>query len=419
MSWCAQITKVLSVRTRRAAPRMSTSIYVLVVHSRSRRGDRSPLRSSTSPPPKTLPTRRLAVFRRLTSSPRTASHGFLIFPLSCKMSSSAALNVATESCFLSCRDNLSRLPTPSFSSDFLSYIPSASSSLSSSSFLPLHGLCDPSLVPVPVLRSVTVFDPLLRDPVPSSQILDLPSAALRDDLRPLGPLLITTTPTACPPFPPNAELSTPPATATCAVSQTPVLFASSRPSSLARAPVPQDALQDVRLAAAASLPRKTARRPAAQNFLAPSVFRPHVPADRRILLWTAPYSLRAHSALAAHRVPLDSQPKLFETLLGAHVPETLESYGTGLLRFHQFCDRLAIPEPDRMPADRHLLSAFVADAAGSCTGKCIRNWLNGLHLWHTYNDAPWHGDEGWLPPSEEVRGSCRPPLQASSSRPRL
>ncbi|KAJ7270492.1 hypothetical protein C8J57DRAFT_1321918 [Mycena rebaudengoi] len=83
-------------------------------------------------------------------------------------------------------------------------------------------------------------------------------------------------------------------------------------------------------------------------------------------------------------------------MLHAHVDETQESYGAGLLRFHQFCDREGFGEDARMPADRHLLAAFVANAIGSCTGKCIRNWLNGLRLWHHYNDAPWHGDDGWL-----------------------
>ncbi|KAJ7443785.1 hypothetical protein B0H11DRAFT_2250483 [Mycena galericulata] len=62
-----------------------------------------------------------------------------------------------------------------------------------------------------------------------------------------------------------------------------------------------------------------------------------------------------------------------------------------------FCDREFIPEGSRMPADRYLLAAFVADATGTCTGNCIRNWLNALHLWHVFNDAPWHGDEGFLP----------------------
>ncbi|KAF7373704.1 hypothetical protein MSAN_00581400 [Mycena sanguinolenta] len=257
---------------------------------------------------------------------------------------------------------------------------------------PLRSVALPTSCPV----SVSISEPLPCELTSPSDVWHFP-LVLRDDLVPatlatalLGdPVCSSDSPAFNPPQPTTVTVfATPPP---------PAPFASSRPSSISRAPVPQDALLDVRLAAAACLPQKSARRPAARNVLAPSVFRPHVPADRRILLWTAPYSMRAHSALAAHRIPLDSQSKLFETLLGAHVPETLESYGAGLLRFHQFCDRLSIPESDRMPADRHLLSAFVADAAGSCTGKCIRNWLNGLHLWHTYNDAPWHGDEGWLP----------------------
>jgi hypothetical protein len=81
----------------------------------------------------------------------------------------------------------------------------------------------------------------------------------------------------------------------------------------------------------------------------------------------------------------------------AHVAETRESYGAGLLRFHQFCDREGFDEAARMPASRFLLSAFVAQAVGTCSGKAIRGWLSGLRLWHLYNDAPWHGDEGWLP----------------------
>ncbi|KAJ7274807.1 hypothetical protein C8J57DRAFT_1592157 [Mycena rebaudengoi] len=96
-------------------------------------------------------------------------------------------------------------------------------------------------------------------------------------------------------------------------------------------------------------------------------------------------------------VTLSLQRRVFETLLLAHVPETRETYAAGLLRFHQFCDRESISESARMPADRFLLSAFVAEAVGTCSGGAIRNWLNGLRLWHIFNDAPWHGDEGWLP----------------------
>ncbi|KAJ7112521.1 hypothetical protein C8R44DRAFT_547323, partial [Mycena epipterygia] len=124
-----------------------------------------------------------------------------------------------------------------------------------------------------------------------------------------------------------------------------------------------------------------------------SPFRPHVPADRCVLLWTSPFSTAAHSTLQEAGISLDLQRQIFEGLLLTYVPETRESYGAGLLRFHQFCDREDIPESARMPADRFLLAASI----GSCSGKCVRNWLNGLRLWHMYNDAPWHGDEGWLP----------------------
>ncbi|KAJ7710880.1 hypothetical protein B0H17DRAFT_914695 [Mycena rosella] len=82
---------------------------------------------------------------------------------------------------------------------------------------------------------------------------------------------------------------------------------------------------------------------------------------------------------------LDLQRRIYEGLLSAHVPETRESYGAGLLRFHQFCDREAVDELARMPADRFLLAAFVADAIGTCSGKCVRNWLNGLR-----NTTPTH-----------------------------
>lgn len=49
-----------------------------------------------------------------------------------------------------------------------------------------------------------------------------------------------------------------------------------------------------------------------------------------------------------------------------------------------------------MPASPTLLSAFIADAIGTCTGECIRNWLNGLRLWHLFNHAEWHGKDSWV-----------------------
>nr|GAT53462.1 predicted protein [Mycena chlorophos] len=153
----------------------------------------------------------------------------------------------------------------------------------------------------------------------------------------------------------------------------------------------------LRESAAKVLPEKQARRPKAANAIAASPFRPPVPAYRRVLLWTTPYSVSTHDAAVAAGVSPALQLKIFENLLSAQTPETRESYGAGLLRFTQFCDRECIAESLRMPAHRHLLAAFIADAIGTCTGKSIRGWLNGLQLWHSFNDAPWHGAEGWVP----------------------
>ncbi|KAJ7136714.1 hypothetical protein C8R44DRAFT_868839 [Mycena epipterygia] len=200
-------------------------------------------------------------------------------------------------------------------------------------------------------------------------------------------------------------------------------FADERVSSSLRTADPHASLLDVRRAAAQSLPRKTARKLAKNNVLGPSMFRPHVPADRHVLLWTAPHSLTAHSALQEAGLSLNLQRRIFEALLQSHVSETRESYGAGLLWFHQFCDREGIGESAHMPADQFLLAAFVADAVGSCTSKCIRNWLNGLHLWHMYNDAPWHGNEGWLPAlkksADKAGVSFKRPPRGPITRPHL
>ncbi|KAJ7760658.1 hypothetical protein DFH07DRAFT_867812 [Mycena maculata] len=51
---------------------------------------------------------------------------------------------------------------------------------------------------------------------------------------------------------------------------------------------------------------------------------------------------------------------------------TLETYGSGLLLYHCFCDMCNIPEADRAPASPDLLAAFLAAAAGSYTGKNTR-----------------------------------------------
>lgn len=73
-----------------------------------------------------------------------------------------------------------------------------------------------------------------------------------------------------------------------------------------------------------------------------------------------------------------------------------QSYGAGLLHFTQFCDHEGISESLWMPASIILLASLIADSIGTCTGQCICNWLNGLHLWHLYNHAQWFGHDSWI-----------------------
>ncbi|KAJ7049397.1 hypothetical protein C8F01DRAFT_1265473 [Mycena amicta] len=201
-------------------------------------------------------------------------------------------------------------------------------------------------------------------------------------------------------IPGSPALAPAPAPSAVSISSRPLDYPQTAPTPAPHTSTPTpnayDSVQTIRRAAAAGLPLKAARRNP-KDTVAPSPLRPEVPADRRLLMWLTPHSLETHAAMHEAGISPDLQIRIFEGLLSSHVPETRESYAAGLKRFVQFCDRNAISESARMPADRFLLSAFVAEAIGTCTGKCIRNWLNGLQLWHLFNDAPWHGSEGWIP----------------------
>jgi hypothetical protein len=106
--------------------------------------------------------------------------------------------------------------------------------------------------------------------------------------------------------------------------------------------------------------------------------------------------METQRSFAADEVEASRQLEVYEGLLASTAENTRTSYGAGLLRFHQYCDRHDVSEHRRMPASPILISAFIADALGSCSGKCIRNWLNGLQLWHLFNRAEWCGADKWV-----------------------
>jgi hypothetical protein len=76
------------------------------------------------------------------------------------------------------------------------------------------------------------------------------------------------------------------------------------------------------------------------------------------------------------------------SIMGAFASSSRSTYGAGILRFNQFCDRWAIPESDRMPASYALLCAFIAEHKGSFAGGTIKSWLSGIRAFHLVNSSP-------------------------------
>jgi hypothetical protein len=81
--------------------------------------------------------------------------------------------------------------------------------------------------------------------------------------------------------------------------------------------------------------------------------------------------------------------KVKHTIGQAWQNSTLQKYHGGVKKFIAFCDRERIPHRLRLPASEHILCAFAASSAGSCSGDSIRNSLSAIRAWHIINNAPY------------------------------
>lgn len=139
----------------------------------------------------------------------------------------------------------------------------------------------------------------------------------------------------------------------------------------------------------------------------------------RLLLRTTPAGQAWQRDLEV-RFPDSVVFKLFQVMIRSLDHDTRSNYGTGLLRFTQFCDHIDIPELSRMPASQELtlISAFFAAHAGTMWDKTLSNWLAGLHFWHLVDGFSWQctdmlrsvrrGCAGMVLPSS--RRAKRPPV---------
>lgn len=80
---------------------------------------------------------------------------------------------------------------------------------------------------------------------------------------------------------------------------------------------------------------------------------------------------------------------MLNVLSHAYGARTLQTYGSGLLVFHVFCDSRDIPDTERAPAARALISLFIANLAGLYSASAISNYISGLAAWHTIHRLDW------------------------------
>ncbi|KAF8951390.1 DNA breaking-rejoining enzyme [Flammula alnicola] len=126
----------------------------------------------------------------------------------------------------------------------------------------------------------------------------------------------------------------------------------------------------------------------------PSAHRPHVLARERLRLWLP---LNRRNTLDASGTPTNLAPadlqRIQEVLENAWAESTRESYGTGLLIYHVFCDRKVISEQQKAPASPILIASFIATIAGAYSGKSISNYVYGVRAWHILHGINWNVDD--------------------------
>lgn len=80
-------------------------------------------------------------------------------------------------------------------------------------------------------------------------------------------------------------------------------------------------------------------------------------------------------------------------MIHAWARSTQETYGSGILAYHIYCDSKSIAEDLRAPASSELVSAFISDLAGCYSGKTITGYVHGVRAWHILHGIKWSLEE--------------------------
>ncbi|KAJ7053020.1 hypothetical protein C8F01DRAFT_931892, partial [Mycena amicta] len=114
--------------------------------------------------------------------------------------------------------------------------------------------------------------------------------------------------------------------------------------------------------------------------------RPHCLARDRFRLWKPPAGRSAPSSLPLGDADLDC---ILDVLIHAWADGTIESYGSGLLSFHVYCDSKSIQEGMRAPASSELIAGYISTLAGFLSGSTISTYVSGVRAWHILHGVAW------------------------------
>ena len=73
----------------------------------------------------------------------------------------------------------------------------------------------------------------------------------------------------------------------------------------------------------------------------------------------------------------------------AWAESTRESYSSGILVYHVYCDAKGIPEELRAPTSQSIVTSFIVNLAGAYSGSTISNYINGIRAWHILHGLEW------------------------------
>ncbi|KAH7917590.1 DNA breaking-rejoining enzyme, partial [Leucogyrophana mollusca] len=119
-----------------------------------------------------------------------------------------------------------------------------------------------------------------------------------------------------------------------------------------------------------------------------SSLRPPCPASERIFRWrgvTSPPPQTIDNPFIRYLQDCANQASLRDT----------SNYGSGLRKFHLFCDIFSVAESNRLPASFELLHSFALWAPVSV--GVVRKYLAAVRAWHIV--------QGWPPPLDEAAHS--------------